>query len=504
MKNQATNVDSNPPVDLSVLKDLAFGPDWTSKPAQSSQGHNRSYPRSERSDAFGNGKPRPRPMQRPQRPQSAQGPQQEAHGRPQPRSEHPRDAQRPRYSSQRPAMPARPEFPVNFYPQEAPFDALVQAMKTSGRTYQLFEIAALILEKPERWVAQVSFPEGAEHAQQAFYICVPDGSVFLSANQLWDHVLTQHLDPFFEKQILEVEAPKGNFPFVYRCSMTQVLIGPPNYHRYRELLEEHRNIRLPKLSIERVSERLEKVTDPEVIQAWVQKMSQREVYVPKERKPEDPETIDSRDDVRAWLEKNHKARLMKEAKTVRVHGKALQEFPEGPIRSSIEAALHFEKRFPLQTANHLRMRLRKLKFALYKKGSKGPSYVSAVKRKFRTPETVFSPSVTELIAALEGPATIELPAVIEKMLGLEAGALQTQTQLSPDQEVKRKQALQDLRWLVREGYVVEYSDAKLSIPPIMSVRAAAQEEAQVEVSSEAEAQEVAPVSEVQPDEPVQP
>ena len=41
---------------------------------------------------------------------------------------------------------------VLFYPEDAPFAKLADVMKHLKRTYQLFDIAELVLEKPERFI----------------------------------------------------------------------------------------------------------------------------------------------------------------------------------------------------------------------------------------------------------------------------------------------------------------------------------------------------------------
>ena len=49
----------------------------------------------------------------------------------------------------------QPAVEVNIYPEDEAFEALVKRLRSTARTYQLFEIAKLILEKPERYVVAV-------------------------------------------------------------------------------------------------------------------------------------------------------------------------------------------------------------------------------------------------------------------------------------------------------------------------------------------------------------
>jgi hypothetical protein len=150
----------------------------------------------------------------------------------------------------------------------------------------------------------------------------------------------------------------------------------------------------------------------------------------------------------------------------RFHGREVESLPPGEIRRSVEGALERQRRFPLDTANALRGRLRREHFTIFKKGAKGISYVCAVKRKFRIPGQSFAESIGALLVFIETHAMIKAGELVRKFLGVvdegpEAGL--------PTVEQREKIAkLQgDLLWLVREGYVTEFIDGSLFAPPPM-------------------------------------
>src|SRR6185503_9854933 len=74
------------------------------------------------------------------------------------------------------------------------------------------------------------------------------------------------------------------------------------------------------------------------------------------------------------------------------------------------------------TANALRGRLRREHFTIFKKGSKGISYVCAVKRKFRVPGQTFSDSIGGLISFIEANPMIRASELAPKFLGIEQPA----------------------------------------------------------------------------------
>ncbi|MDV7396190.1 hypothetical protein RZS08_32655, partial [Arthrospira platensis SPKY1] len=104
---------------------------------------------------------------------------------------------------------------------------------------------------------------------------------------------------------------------------------------------------------------------------------------------ETPKILESLDAARLFLVTQCKDKLVKTMSSLRLGGKEVLALPEGSrIRRSVEFLLAQQVRFPLDTANHLRGRLRRMNFNVYKRGSKGVSYICAVKRRFREPGEV--------------------------------------------------------------------------------------------------------------------
>ena len=122
-------------------------------------------------------------------------------------------------------------------------------------------------------------------------------------------------------------------------------------------------------------------------------------------------------------------------------------------------------RFPLDTANQLRGRLRREHFTIFKKGSKGVSYVCGVKRKFRVTGQVFGESIGSLISFIEEHPLVKAGELASKMLGIGAPAEGASVTQEQREKIMRMQS--DLIWLVREGYVTEFIDGGLYAPPVM-------------------------------------
>ena len=149
------------------------------------------------------------------------------------------------------------------------------------------------------------------------------------------------------------------------------------------------------------------------------------------------------------------------------HGRLLQSLSTGTLRDDIEITLEQQRRFPLDTALALLGRFRAAKFHHFKRGKKGISYISPVKRRRRVAGESFSPSIEALISFLEKHPLTEKGSLAEKHLGISA---EKKDELTNSDELRT--LAQDVHWLVTEGYSTEYSDGRVEIrSPIVTSEA---------------------------------
>ena len=525
-------------VDLSVLKGLSFGPDWSGTPsaatlARKMGGRGEGKPgRGRDFGGFDNGAGQRRDR-RPSRPATpaafAPAPQLSTAGGENAGPAQAGEASRApfrgnggprqfrgegfgRGDRRHSPAPFRPTHEVLFYPDDAAFRALLKAIRSTCRTYELFEVARLILQKPERFVFIIKPLTRPDGTPGRLFLSQPDQLPFETEDDAISHVFDKHLDKFCDVETVDVEPPKGNFVGVSRCGMTGELLGPPNYHRYQQLLREHHARRLSRVPFDKFVARIELAKEPEHLAAWLEKMKKSTRYKLKTPIEGAPEFFESLDAARQFLVGKNKDAIVRDTDSVRHAGRNMEQLPQGNIRRSVEACLELQRRFPLDTANNLRGRLRRMKFNLYKKGSKGVSYICAVKRRFRDPQTVLAGHVQKLITFIEQHPMTPASRLPHEFLGLPlpekkveqaaatsvekeaaqaanpvpseqqaAGAEATNTTESekstapsfptpaytPEQQQQLRELVINLRWLVMEGYVIEFGDGKLFAPPAL-------------------------------------
>lgn len=440
-----------------------------------------------------------------------------------------------------------PYFVATCYPEDTGFAAMVKAVRASCRTYQLFEITRAVLEKNDRFVVVVqrARPEQPERPAEGgaapaatkpapLYMSLPDHLPFDTEDAAIQHVLANNLGAFFDMQEVEIEPPKGNFPIINKCGITGELLGPPNYHRYQQILQQHYAAKIKGMSFDRFRDSITSLREPEVATQWLEKMKKAVRYTwkpPVPRTPTNPPveltakpaeapavpapapeavpateaapaaaaetpavpaipapeavSFDNIEDARLHLLANARDRVVRAVENVRFHGKLIEKLPPGEIRRALEGHVERQRRFPLDTANALRGRLRREGFTIFKKGSRGVSYVCAVKRRFRVPGQVFSETITALIDFIEKHPMVHIKELPKAFFGIEVPAATPAAApvegapvpapaaaLTPEQSEKLRKMSNDLRWLVMEGYVTEFSDGKLFAPPPMAPQAA--------------------------------
>jgi len=582
-------------LDLNQLQDFSFGTQWTQD--KSSPSDKQSRAKHPRGDDRGDPRRDRRGFRKPEGGGNPAGGDRRSGGADRrPRRDAPSDARgEGRSAGGRPVQQFQgpydsPYFSASFYPEDTSFDALAKTIRGSCRTIELFEIAKTVVAKEDRFIVVLtrSDKDGGKD-KKPFYISVPDGMPFDTEEEVVNHVMTNHLDKFFSTEEVEVDAPTGNFQVINKCGITGALLGPPNYHRYNQFVQQHFATKIKGMSLEVFRNRIESVRDPEVVTQWTDQMKKvvrftlkteetkkparseeappvAKVEAAPEETPveataevtsEPPSTatateetpvaaeevkseesepaaeepvvaeapagiaFDTIEDARLHLLTHARQQISRTIETVRFQGRLLESMPDSEIRRAVRGALDRQRYFPLDTANGLRGRLRREHFTIFKKGSKGVSYVCAVKRKFRVPGQTFADSIGELISFIEANPMVKVSELTSKFAGIESPAEVKEGETAPEvvvtdaQKAKFTRMQGDLRWLVMEGYVTEFIDGRLfAAPPIPEAKkkvaeehdpenfpekpnekAAKKTEAPVDVQTEPPAQKEAPVAE---------
>ncbi len=375
---------------------------------------------------------------------------------------------------------------VQIFPEDAPFNKLGEIIKASKRTYQLFDIAQLILEKRERMVVLAKNLPDSDNIVKPLFCAQPLNIPFEDEQSAKNAALDYYFNEMFVAEQIEAEPPKGSFTVVNKCNLSGDLLGAPNWHKYNEYVREYHKSKYPKMPFETFQESIESLKGEENINAWLEQMKTRTVYKLKDAPENEPVIFETSDAAKAYIAQNKVDELVKVYEQVRMSASSIERMPFGRIRRNIEETIRKEKRFPINTANNMRGKLRRFGFAVYKRGSKGFAFVSTIKRKFLIEGETLSDIPQKIFDFVLLNAGIKMAEAPYKFLGIEVPAMpntettniseqaQEQVQapivpenLTDEQKSQFNTVYTELSWLISEGYVVEYSDTTLQANPYL-------------------------------------
>jgi len=406
---------------------------------------------------------------------------------------------------------------VTFQPDEKGFAAMIEAMKLTQRAYALFDIAKLVLNKPERHLVKFTGKPAADGTRPPLFVVMPGEEVFLRQDDAVRFVLRQQGEKIFREKKTPIDPPKGNFTFVNRCSFTGIWLGPPNYHEYQSRLVRHHQQRLRHIPFDEFKSRIQTVKDPEAVKAWVESMSAKSEY--ECILDAEPKTFASRDELQKHFVETHLAQFITAAPEARISGTASRQLQNPALLETVRLAWMQERRFPLKTANEMRGKLRHEGFHFFK-DPKGVTFIGRVKpQRFESiahltdqiqrivlylrehfgctrkqliahfvPRPVMPPGppattpAADPVASLPAPApapaepqatapvpvpteTAAPPVPTDGSAPTSAADATTPVTSPPAPPVpvpsEEDRVLADLHWLIQDGFVVEFSNGKL-------------------------------------------
>ena len=426
---------------------------------------------------------------------------------------------RPRKSRQE-ILASLPQLKTQIIPEAKGVALLAKRIRLQGRAYPLFDIAGLILQSPDRYQIRFATQNAPkDQSQQKIWLCKIDGTVWLDESEGIQHILQKYLDQYYASERTETEPPKGNFNFVAQCSVSGIVLGPPNYHGYQAKLREVHGERFARMDFEHWKSKVKIVHEEEVVKKWLDEQSWTTEYADKSNPEADK--LHSLDEVEAHFREHHLAETLECVNSAQVSGD-LQKQVSRPIRDLIRFHVDDQKRFPLQLATELSQQFTRQGLQFFKVNKtvthvsvSRPHYlnleatpVSETVKKIvqfidETPDCTRA-KVMDALAPAPAPAAPvsednaqEAPAVNDVTAGEEdktqpveapsaavsgAGEVAKEpvdnaeaTNTSPDPETKQAEEAKtepaltpeqaavstDLHWLIHQGHVIEFSNGKM-------------------------------------------
>src|SRR6476659_3503071 len=454
------NVMSAPPVESADLLDLKLLPAWVKEPGEtkhydhytgeegSTELRGRDRGVGHREKAFRSGDRR----ERTRRPDSKPAGRHRDRA-PKPRDDRRRDSGRrnDRVAPDRVARPASKPFEgtIRFLPRQNVFENVVAQIKSGSVAYSLFVLARLFLEKAGRYEVRLT-----GKAEAPIFQLGEDGGISVDREFLERNAFRFAQRDFYQINVVESDPIKGSFSNVARCRLSGTLLGPTNHHAYqpqlRSLYEQRFSRRLSFADYQR---QIEIVSDPAVVERW--KEEARKVTTYTTLHEQTPLTFSSAAEVERHFRSQYLPALIRNVDDVTLGGTSSRSLPDRILNGAIEQAWARETRSPTNMMQELANRFRQKALHIFRH-RRGMLFVSPIRvRAFVHEQAGVSPLVNAILEAVSATVGINRKQLFETLTGNGA---------SEDAEPRRLALASDLRWLINEGYLIEFNDGSLDRP----------------------------------------
>src|SRR5438874_1078549 len=361
----------------------------------------------------------------------------------------PRGAKNRHRPNRHPQFARTPSVTVRFLPYSPVFENVVAQIKSGSVAYSLFALARLFLEKPVGYEVCLTAKQESPLFQLGDNGIVSADREFLERNAFR---FAQH--DFYKIEVSETDPIKGNFSNVARCRLSGTLLGPTNHHSYqpqlRSLYEQRFSRRMSFADYQR---QIEIVSDAAQVERW--KEEARKVTTYTTLHEENPATFSSAVETERHFRSHYLPALIRSRKEVTIGGAMSRHLAHHILSRAIEEAWARETRSPSNMMQELASRFRQSGLHVFRH-RRGMLFVSPIRgRAFVHEQAGVSPSVNAILEALSAKTAISRKQLFEKLIGDSA---------SERAEARSLALASDLRWLINEGYVIEFNDGSLDLP----------------------------------------
>jgi hypothetical protein len=423
------------------LLDLKFLPAWVKEPAPPNEYSNfegeqtDGIPQRERGSHHR--------LPRPERPRNRERPRQ--------KRDHRRPVRTERGGYEKRTLPAL-EVSARFLPHAASLENVIAQIKSGAVAYSVFALARLFLEKPERYSVQLSAPSGTSLHQLG-----EDGPVSSDRGLLENNAFNLSKEDFYKIEVVQTDPIKGNFSNVARCRASGTLLGPTNHHSYqaqlRNLYEQRFSRRMSFADYQR---QIEIVSNPAAVEQW--KEQARNVTTYTVLGTESPVTFKTSAEAERHFRQHYLPDLIRSAPEFTVSGVLSRQLPDRALGRRIEDAWARETRSPTNMMQELAGALRQAGLNIFRH-RRGMLFVSPIRLKsFKHDLTSVSSSISNILEAVTATPGIHRKDLAEKLISVPVD--------EGDKEKSRLSLAADLKWLISEGYVIEFNDGSLDLPRV--------------------------------------
>ena len=387
-------------IDLSQLSDLDFAPNWDNKYIAVEKHKDRFKPK---------------------------------------RQEHQREFKRKKKEvPKRYDTPFANKFKITVNPDKTILDTLKRGIRKSGISYSLEEINSAIIDKKNR--LQITI----EHLkEETFFITTFDNSVFYTKSNAINHIVEKGLKHVVDITETIGENPSGNFKNILKCPESGILLPPKSFHDFEAIIKTHLIEKKIKLNYNNYLNKLITVEDEITINEWKNTPLKKLIFTTREL-GSTKRSFNSIEAVQGYISSTETNQFIKTNKVIKIKGDSIDNF-EKDLARFISDFLKNSYQWKKDLFFNTLINFKKSGFYIFKYGPK--NYLFAAGQKPKTIEiTKISENCVKIVKYIQKTEPIKIISILSQ---------------SGEMKLEKNQILVELKWLVKEGYVKEFSDGTI-------------------------------------------
>ncbi|MFR4417871.1 MAG: hypothetical protein ACLT8E_11150 [Akkermansia sp.] len=451
--------------DLSGLADFQFGPAWARPGAR--QERPASYPERRSGDRQG-GDRRPRRDNREGRQPRGE---RRVDGQSGERRFNREDRTRGSFRNRRDQTPrsamAEPTegLRVELRPVDSGLAALHQEVQKHRRTISLLDLAKVVMGSYDRY--DLVFMK-QENGPDLYHCKHGDGACFISRQEAVKHLWQSTWMPkYYESVEQEVEAPKGDFKAIAKCSLNNELVGPVNWHGYQSALMNLHRTKFASMPFEAFRSKIVTDKSEEAVHAWQEAVSKRTAWKPV-REGASEVLLESPAAVEQDFESNHFDECYDVTDKVFVNGAVKKNHLSPGLWAHLIQLSGTTRRHPSMLIPNLCHGLARHHMPIFK--WKGNHYTGPARPKAMEEGTVLSDSLMSIATWAANNPGKGVDAMLKELAPVPEQEKATEEEVAQAME-KQQNLVRDLLWLSEQGYILVFSNNTVSRPRTVSAQA---------------------------------
>lgn len=327
---------------------------------------------------------------------------------------------------------------ISVRPRIEIINIIKRKIRTDGISYSIREICNTLSERKDRLCIQVEFKTGTD----LFIINKSTGKCFISQKEAVDDIIYNHGKEYISSKVVsECEYKKG-LNYALQCKTTKKLFPPPSFHCFEDVVRNHLFENAINKEYNSYVNSLLRVDDQEIIDDLLKMKMQTFEYKIFNKNKKYGSFENLRSDMLKDLDKN----LFTTRKKVTIDYSDLNTLPTR-FQKDIDRYLFDKKLWTKELYINCLVLFKKSKYIIYKKNNTTFVCNSVARDCDYTILNKKSELIIKTILSIENS-----PVSIKKLISRIELSSFTTTGI-----------LKELKWLVKEGYIREFSNSTICL-----------------------------------------